>query len=184
MPVCDGCGLPVDDEHIRQRIQRLELATRFRPVHIHILLIDAAPPSDLHDFFYAAANGEPAIVAQNPYFRELAKLAERRGDPRSESVLAEFQRRGLFLTYAVECPMSDSNDLLAAVRQLAPTVLRRVQSSYKPKHVALISEPTAELIQPFREAGWGDRLILDGNGPFPNPREASGTSGGNKLAGL
>src|ERR1700719_4321526 len=38
MRVCDGCGAPADEAHVRQRIERLEMATRFRPIHIQGLL--------------------------------------------------------------------------------------------------------------------------------------------------
>ncbi len=60
MPVCDGCGMQADDAHIRRRIERLELATRFRPIHIQALLIDAAPPSRSEDYFY-----RPPAIARN-----------------------------------------------------------------------------------------------------------------------
>jgi hypothetical protein len=165
VPICDGCGFAVDDAHIRQRIQRLELATRFRPIHINVLLIDANPPADPSDFFYASASSQ-ASAAQNPYFRELAKLAAGGSDLAPESVLSEFQRRGFFVTSAVECPMPSGDDLSAAIRRLAPTVRRRVQASYKPKYVVLVSQPTSELIEPLRACGWGDRLILDNGCPF------------------
>jgi len=178
VPICDGCGIRVDDAHLRARIQRLELATRFRPVHIGVLLIYVAPPAGLDDFFYAGADAR-SQTPRSPYFRELAKLASPRPAPEPlaedlvpESVLAEFQRRGFFLTSAVECPMRDHGDLAAAIRRLVPTVLRRVQNSYKPKCIALISPPTAELTGPLRDAGWGDRLVLSPNGvPFPDPIE-------------
>ena len=49
--VCDGCGAQVDEAHIRQRIERLELATRFRPIHIQVLLLDAAPPAETRRLF-------------------------------------------------------------------------------------------------------------------------------------
>lgn len=60
MPVCDGCGVQADGDHIRRRIERLELATRFRPIHIHVLLVDAAPPSRLEDYFIS-----PLAIARN-----------------------------------------------------------------------------------------------------------------------
>lgn len=169
MPVCDGCGRSVDDAHVRERIARLELATRFRPVHIGVLLVDAAPPTRREDFFYAGPLNGPRLTVGQSHFNELGKLASAAaGSTRasSESVLTEFQRRGFFLTSAVECPVDDSDELRNAVRRLAPTVLRRVQASYKPKHVALISEPTSELVETFRAAGWGERLILDDGAPF------------------
>ena len=172
MPVCDGCGERVDAGHIRQRIERLELATRFRPIHINLLLIDAAPPIRREDFFYDASSPLPLrSTAGQAYFVELMRLA---GAPISpdvplEPILAEFQHRGFFLASAVECPMDDSDGLSAAIRLLAPTVVRRVQASYKPKYVALISQPTRELIEPLRASGWGDRLILDSGAPFAAP---------------
>lgn len=165
MPVCDGCGARVDEQHIRRRIERLELATRFRPIHIAVLLIQAAPPTQPDDFFYVAADGARSSAGQ-AYFAELAKLAGATAAAPAEAVLAEFQRRGFFLSSAVECPVTDGADLNSLIRGLAPTVLRRVQASYKPKQIALISEPTKELIEPFRVAGWGDRLILDEGSPF------------------
>lgn len=174
MPVCDGCAALVDDAHIRQRIERLELATRFRPIHIQVLLIDAAPPARPDDFFYRASGG-PRSVASRMYFSEFAKLAGAKpgSDTPDETTLAEFQRRGFFLAYAVECPVEDYADshveLTATVRRLAPKVVLRVKSSYKPKHVALVSQPTQELIQPLQTAELGDRLLLDDGAPFVDP---------------
>ncbi len=176
MPVCDSCGATVDDAHIRQRIERLELATRFRPIHIHLLLIDAAPPARPEDFFYrASGHGGVRSVAARMYFSELGKLAgaEPGSETPDEATLAEFQRRGIFLAYAFDCPVNNHDDsfnrLTAEVRRLAPTVVLRVQTSYKPKYVALISQPTQELIQPLREAKWADRLVLDDGAPFVDP---------------
>jgi hypothetical protein len=196
MPVCDGCGARVDDAHIRQRIERLELATRFRPIHIHILLIEAAPPARLEDFFYrVSGNGGPRSVPSRMYFSELAKLvgAIPGSETQDETTLAEFQRRGFFLAYAVDCPVSDYNDpfkrLTTEIRRLAPTVVLRVKTSYKPKYVALVSQPTQELIQPLQAAEWGDRLVLDDGAPFVDPflgdpqnQAEFGTSLGDRLA--
>lgn len=196
MPVCDGCGAAVDDAHIRQRIERLELATRFRPIHIHLLLIDAAPPARPEDFFYrTSGHGGPRSVASRMYFSELAKLVgtELGSEKPDEATLAEFQRRGVFLAYAFDCPVNDHDDslnqLTAEIRRLAPTVVLRVQTSYRPKYIALISQPTQELIQPLREAKWADRLVLDDGAPFVDPflgdpqnQAEFGTSLGDRLA--
>ncbi len=76
MPVCDSCGAQVDDAHIRQRIERLELATRFRPVHISVLLIDAAPPVRFEDYFYrATSNRAERSPTSREYFDALVKCA-------------------------------------------------------------------------------------------------------------
>lgn len=172
MPVCDGCGARVDDAHIRQRIERLELSTRFRPIHIQVLLIDSAPPGRPDDFFYRIPQNRLArSLGARMYFIELAKLAGAKpgSDAAEETTLAEFQRRGFFLAYAVECPVEDYEQLTAAVRRFAPTVVQRVQTSYKPKHVALISQATQELMKPLQVANWGGQLVLDGGAPFVDP---------------
>jgi hypothetical protein len=198
MPVCDGCGAAVDDAHIRQRIERLELATRFRPIHIQFLLIDAAPPRRLEDFFYRVSDsGGARSVGSRMYFSELAKLvgAEPGSEMPDETTLAEFQRRGFFLAYAFDCPVTGHKDefdwLSAELRRLARTVVLRVQTSYKPKYVALVSQPTQELIHPLQEAKWGDRLVLDNGSPFVDPflgdpqnQAEFGTSLGDRLAAV
>ncbi len=86
-----------------------------------------------------------------------------------EGILTEFRRKGYFLTYAVECPFDNEGELHAALRRLAPTALKRVQYSIKPSYVVPISTPTKELIHLFGLIGWGDRLVLDGAGPFVDP---------------
>lgn len=172
MPVCDGCGATVDDVHIRRRIERLEQATRFRPIHIQFLLIDAAPAANPADFFYHLdGNGARRSVAARMYFNELAKLAglASGGESADEATLVELQRRGFFLAHAVECPTEDGDKLAETVHRLGPTVLLRVQNSYQPKHIVLISQPTEELIKTLVDADLGERLILDGDGPFVDP---------------
>lgn len=172
MPVCDGCGALVDDAHIRRRIARIEQATRFRPIHIQFLLIDSAPPPNPADFLYQVDVREGGrSIAARMYFTELAKLAGARAaaEMNDEAILAEFQRRGFFLAHAVECPIDGEDQLAQAVQRFAPTVLLRVQTSHKPKHIILISQPTEELIKTLCDADLGDRLILDGDGPFVDP---------------
>src|ERR1700740_33549 len=36
---CDGCGQKASEEHLTRGLRRLEWATRYRPVHIHTLLL-------------------------------------------------------------------------------------------------------------------------------------------------
>jgi len=137
MPVCDGCGATVDAEHIRSRIERLEMATRYRPVHIQTLLIGTAPPERTEDYFYS-----------------------------SETKGAELQRNGIFLVYAVECPLPAGADAGEAARCAASALIKRVQFSYKPKSIVLFSAATSELLAPLREAGFGDKLILKDGSVF------------------
>ncbi len=170
MPVCDGCGAPVDDAHIRRRIERLELATRFRPVHISVLLIDAAPPDRAEDYFYRATTDSAAdrSPVSRAYFDALVRCAGVTPDRamNEEAALAEFQRRGLFLIGAIECAVENATEAQRTIARTAPALLRRVNVSYKPKSIALLSSPTAALVPVFQENGWGDRLILDDGKPF------------------
>src|SRR5260370_21925985 len=172
MPICDGGGAKADEAHIRQRIERLELATRFRPIHIQVLLLDAAPPAKLEDYFYrATTNSEERSVASRMHFDELAKcIGPASGTHTQEdSRLAEFQKRGFFLAYAVECPVESSSELAQAIKRLAPTVALRVNSSYKPKFVAPISRLVQEVIPVLQSKGWGDKIILNDGKPFDDP---------------
>ena len=172
MPICDGCGAHVDDAHVRQRIERLELATRFRPVHIAVLLIDAAPPARPEDYFYrASANRSDRSPASRACFDALMQAAGVSSATQSgeESALAEFQRRGFFLIGAVECPSGAGTGLQNAIEHAALATLRRVNVSYKPKSIALLSAETQPLVAVFQQTDWGSRLVLDDGKPFAAP---------------
>ncbi|HKV47928.1 MAG TPA: hypothetical protein VJN69_07530 [Candidatus Acidoferrales bacterium] len=138
MPVCDGCGATVDWEHIRSRIERLEMATRYRPVHIQTLLVGTAPPERTEEYLYS-----------------------------SESKGTELQRNGIFLVYAAECPLPSGADAAEAARRAVPALIKRVQFSYKPKSVVLFSSAASELIPALNNAGFRDQLILKNGAPFP-----------------
>jgi hypothetical protein len=169
MPVCDGCGAQVDDPHIRQRIERLELATRFRPVHISVLLIDAAPPACFEDYFYrGSTKGSERSPASRAYFDALVRCAgvTHAAQANKESALAEFQRHGLFLIGAIECALEHHPGPQKAVEHAGPALLRRVKISYKPKSIALLSAATQPLVSIFQDNGWGAQLILNDGKPF------------------
>jgi hypothetical protein len=169
MPVCDSCGAQVDDAHIRQRIERLELATRFRPIHISVLLIDAAPPARFEDYFYrATSDRSERSLASREYFDALVKCAgvAPGREMNEDTALAEFQRHGFFLIGAVECTLEGRGDPEKAIERAAPGILRRVNLSYRPKSVALLSPLTQVLVPVLQANGWGARLILDEGKPF------------------
>ena len=170
MPICDGCGAEVDEAHIRRRIERLELATRFRPIHIQVVLLDAAPLAAPEDYFYRAPGSAQRSVASQMFFDEITQATGRNpGETMPEELaLAEFQRRGFFLAYAVECPVESPEQLAATLKRLAPTVLLRLNGSYKPKFVAPISNALQPLISLFQSNGWAARLILRDGQPFQN----------------
>jgi hypothetical protein len=171
MPLCDGCGAQVDEAHIRSRIERLERATRFRPIHIQVLFLAAAPPPQRTDDFYRAASAAERSTASQIFFDEIAKSIGRKPDDPAgeEATVVEFQRAGFFLTYAVECPVESPEQLAAAVTKLAPTVLLRVNTSYKPKFVAPLSHALRPLIPLFQSNSWAGRLILNDGAPFDDP---------------
>lgn len=189
MKVCDGCGAVAAGKHIRDRIERLEWATRFRPVHINVLLIGGSPPQRMEDYFYRPAkDGAQRSTESRAFFDELLKAIGEvtRSDFGEEAALGDFQRRGLFLSYAVECPQDTTRAANTVVTALFPTLLKRIQLSYRPKSAALISEETRSLIPLLQEAGWGDRLILDNGLPFQSGTSESPagatTSFGDRLA--
>jgi hypothetical protein len=168
MPLCDGCGAQVDEAHIRSRIERLEQATRYRPIHIQVLFLAAAPPPQPADDFYCAATSTKRSAASQIFFDEITKSIGRKpGDTADEeATLSEFQRAGFYLAFAVECPIESPEQLATAAAQLAPRVLLRVNTSYKPKFVALLSPALQPLIAMFRNNSWADRLIPQDGAPF------------------
>lgn len=168
--ICDSCGASgADHRHIRERIERLELATRFRPVHINVLVLDAAPPARTEDYFYRATKDRSVRSPESrAYFDGLIGCAGTRpnAEIEEESALGAFHRRGLFLAHVIECPIQGQAELAAAVQRAAPTLLKRLQASYRPKYVALLSQQLGELILVLQDAGWGDRLVLEDGKPF------------------
>jgi hypothetical protein len=182
--VCEGCGTRTDEAHVARRTKRMELASRLRPGRIRVLFLDGAPPSRTEDYFYRAATdrAERALGARR-FFDELIKAAgiAVAADSQEATLLADFQRKGFFLTYAVECPFEEQDDPKGALRRCAPTVLKRVQSIYDPAYLVPISQPTSELIRLFGMVGWGDRLVLENGMPFvdsylADPKRAAGSS--------
>ena len=102
--------------------------------------------------------------------------------------LSEFQRQGFYLAEAIECPTAepelDRRDFAVAsstqrdehselVLRRAPTVIKRIQFSYKPGHIAIISPGVASLLPLLKQAGLGDRLVLHDGRPFPFPQDVS-----------
>ena len=176
MPVCDGCGAQVDDAHIRARIERLEMATRFRPIHIQVLILGVAPPARPEDYFYRAAEqGTERSSGAREFFDAMLKCTGE--DPSrfatESEALAEFQRRGLFLTHVVECPEGTEAEREAALARCAPSLGKRIQFSYKPKFVAPIFSALQTVVPFLANAGMAERLILDGDQPF-DPFQNSG----------
>jgi hypothetical protein len=134
---CDGCGQLASGEHIARRLQRLEWATRFRPIHIQTLLLAGAAPESDDEFLYAPETRFGGLAGEVLAALEIPVT----GRPHEE-VLTEFQKRGLHLAYALECPVEGGSDAALKVELLErhlPHVIARVRRSLKPKRVLLLS---------------------------------------------
>lgn len=139
---CDGCGQLASTDHISRRLQRLEWSTRFRPIHMQALLLGAAAPESDEQFLYSP---ESAFGSAAKIFSALAIPTEGKSH---EEVLSELQKRGLYLTYALECTVEPNSDASLTrellERHLTHTVAR-IRRSLKPKRVLLLSPE----LQPF-----------------------------------
>jgi hypothetical protein len=163
--VCDGCGLPASPDHIGARVQRLELATRFRPIHIDVLFVALEPMPQLEDDFYRPPESRWFF---DPFLAALGILPDVRKSSGEVNVreadivrLLEFQRKGYYLTYLSECPFlaqSDANVAHECISRLAPTLVKRIRFNYKPKHIALVGSNLQPLIEVFQQAGMGPLL--------------------------
>ncbi len=175
--LCDGCGLAASSEHIAERLRRLEWATRYRPVHIGVLFLGAIAPSDDGEYLYRGA-GEDTAPPVAKFQGEAERILQAAGIPRATgdgaqntaATLAEFQRRGYFLTHILECPLT-GNDLAPAraaealLRQLL-VALTRIRRSLKPKRIALIAQAILHVLPQIAGSDMGGRILLDGTGPF------------------
>jgi hypothetical protein len=150
---CDGCGQLAGTHHIACRLQRLEWATRYRPVHIQALLLGGIAPYPDAAFLYAPESlfdGEARTILQ-------AVQISTEGKSR-ESVLAEFQKLGLMLTHILECPLEQGiteSQSRALLEKQLPATIARIRRSLKPKRILLISAA----VQPL-----ADRLLLSNLG--------------------
>lgn len=162
---CDGCGQKASAEHIARRLERLEWATRYRPVHIHTLLLGGMSPVEEREFVYSPRGefrGEAASVFS------AAGISLARKDP--EAVHAEFQRGGFFLTHILECPFESNSgraDALALVlSQRLSAVATRIRRSLKPKRVVLFSRALEPVSSRILALQLGCAVVLDGDRPF------------------
>ncbi len=75
---CDGCGQFAPPAHIARRLQRLEWATRYRPVHIHTLILGGIVPSQQSSYLYAESeqfSGNPGNFLKPWKSRQKGSLA-------------------------------------------------------------------------------------------------------------
>jgi hypothetical protein len=170
--LCDGCGQSASSEHTARRLQRLEWATRYRPIHLHTLLLGAVSPQDTSEFLYSPGElhgGEAARIFSAAGLETACKTAD--------TLHAEFHRRGLFLTHVLECPfdawrmgspanIDGKSQVSGLLTSRLSTLFTRIRRSLKPKRIALISESLDPLLRNFLDAQLGCELLLDDDHPF------------------
>jgi hypothetical protein len=165
---CDGCGLPASPEHIAERVRRLELCTQFRPIHLGVLFIALAPPVRAEDDFYSPENSKDFA---EPFLETLEIPSTMEKSAR----LAEFQRRGYYLTYLSECPIPEKREPVAAtIERLGPTLIRRIRFNYRPKQIAPMGQELIPLVEMLKAAGIGPILTLEHGLVLPIPRTGLG----------
>lgn len=175
---CDGCGLPASAEHIAERLERLELATRFRPIHINILFVAASPSVRPEDDFYRSPKSREffdpfmeAVEISAAGNRTHGELDSPEGDA---AKLAEFQRRGYYLAYLSECPLSTEGDAVnAAISRLGSTLIRRVNFNYKPRQIAILGDHLRSLRDIFEKGGIPSTLFQFLETPKPSDTDSA-----------
>lgn len=172
---CDGCGLPATAEHIADRLRRLELSTRFRPVHLGVLFLALAPSVGPEGDFYSPAGSneftDPFLEALDIRSSKDGAAPELDDGAPNFAKLAEFQRRGYFLAYLSECQLpKDAKPAASTIARLGIALLRRIRFNYKPKHIAPIGPELFPLVEMLKDAGLGPALILDCGLALPIPR--------------
>jgi hypothetical protein len=161
---CDGCGQFAPPAHIARRLQRLEWATRYRPVHLQTLLLGGIVPSQQSSFLYADSEQFSGEASQLLQAVEISAEAKAR-----DQVLSEFQKRGLMLIHILDCPLegrlspAEVQGLLE--RQLAATLVR-IRRSLKPKRVLLFSKELATVAAKITEAAVECPILADNGKPF------------------
>ncbi|MGB6429290.1 MAG: hypothetical protein WBF06_01795 [Candidatus Acidiferrales bacterium] len=172
---CDGCGLAASPTHIRERLARLEVATRYRPIHISVLFVDVSPDAGL-DFYDVSSRpaGAREILLDA---LGIAVPSETSGASHASAIelrLTEFQRRGFFFASVSECPLAIVS-AAQIIDRLGSTLLKRVQFSYRPKSVVLLSGALSPLVPMLARAGQGIRVIPDGAPiAWPRPGDSAG----------
>ena len=179
--ICDGCGQAADPAHITRRLKRLENMTRYRPIHVHTLFLGAMSPMTDAEHLYSAESefrGEGQALVQALGIEAAGKSVE--------TVLTDFQRRGLLFVHLSDCPSESDN--LKATRELLEArftvTAARIRRSLKPKKLALIGEaldafaeglkaelPGVEIVQP--EKGRSFRLNELGAGALASALSAA-----------
>jgi hypothetical protein len=143
----------------------LEWTTRYRPVHIQALLL-AGIASESDAAFLYSPEGNYEGEAANLLDALQISWAGKPGD----AILTEFQKRGLFLTHVLECPLEPGTASTTAQQLLdkqLPAVIARIRRSLHPKRLILLSNELAPLAGKLTEATLGTPVFTGQYGPLP-----------------
>jgi hypothetical protein len=135
-------------EHIARRLARLERTTRFRPVHVQVLMLGGVAPGRDEEFLYAESGafaGEAAAV--------LEKLGIAWEGKEREAVLSEVQKRGVLLAHVVECAAENGARAEELIGRQIGGAMARVRRSLKPKKLTIISNDLDGFLEQIQGAG-------------------------------
>src|SRR5271154_3099329 len=158
---CEACGQLASPEHIARRLRRLEWTTRYRPLHIQVLLLSAVAPIDDADFLYTPEgqfHGEAGAL--------LDSLELSREGKSADAILTELQKRGLLFIHVLECPLEPTQkdySVQELLERRVPGTLARIRRSLKPKRILLLSPELASVQNRFTEAELAIPVFSDGN---------------------
>lgn len=178
---CDGCGFPASGDHIARRLARLELATRFRPIRIHTLFVGLAPEPRMEDDFYRSPDSNLALktllhaldIHSLPGQDDQTAISSG-----TDSRLADFQRRGYYLTYLSECALDFLSDAVEPGRpacvdelitNLGPRLVKRIQLNYRPGRVVFLVKELDPLRKNLAAARADGLLVLADGEPLHLP---------------
>jgi hypothetical protein len=171
--LCDSCRLPANSEHIHARMARLEEATRHRPFHIGLLLIRTAPPANSADDIYMWEH-QGASEKAHAYIQSLFACVGIAPEKNPTQQLADLQRHGVYIARLVECPLEENAPTNNLAEKYGPTLIKRINFSYKPRQIALLAPAAPGLADLLIKAGFSDKLVANGQGiEIPPPNDAT-----------
>jgi hypothetical protein len=175
---CDGCGILAGEEHLRRRTRRLEMATRFRPVHIGALLLFPAPPVRMEEFPYFT--GDDSSRRGRSAFHDTLLAAAGIPVPEAaeaEDSLARLQRVGIFMAWVVECPLDElGREITPAslAKEYGAELVLRIMRSYKARFILPIGALLEVLPPALQSAELSSQPLLDAGMPFDMPEAPEG----------
>ncbi len=190
---CADLGVPPDE----RRAVFFRMAEAYRPARVRVLFVAESPPQKNRrgrwSHFYLPAERPPGEDPSMLFWAmaDVLALAESCGVTLAEAkrdrpawkprLLAEFQRRGMYLVDAAKCAVNgvrDEGTRGAAVTRCAEAWLARELRVLEPEHLVMIKVTVHDRLEPILvRAGLGPRLELEriphpGSGQYANFQRA------------